>query len=71
MIDTEYTESEKQIAVYSKALSHPTSVAILNFLKSLDSCYFGELNNELTISKATLSQHLTELKNAGLIQGTI
>ncbi|MFA5431588.1 MAG: winged helix-turn-helix domain-containing protein [Candidatus Paceibacterota bacterium] len=71
MIDTKYTKEEEQIAVFSKALSHPTRVAILNFLASLDTCYFGEINNELSISKATVSQHLTELKNAGLIQGTI
>jgi predicted transcriptional regulator len=65
------TETETQIALYAKALAHPTRVAILNFLVSLDSCYFGEIHNELPISKATVSQHLTELKNAGLIQGTI
>jgi ArsR family transcriptional regulator, arsenate/arsenite/antimonite-responsive transcriptional repressor len=71
MIDTEYTVDEKQVALYAKALSHPTRVAILNFLASLDTCYFGDIHKELSISKATVSQHLTELKNAGLIQGTI
>jgi ArsR family transcriptional regulator, arsenate/arsenite/antimonite-responsive transcriptional repressor len=71
MIDSDYTEEEKQIAVFSKALSHPTRVKILNFLASLDTCYFGAIHDELSISKATVSQHLTELKNANLIQGTI
>jgi len=71
MINRKYTEEEKQIALFSKALSNPTRVAILNFLASLDTCYFGEIHKELSISKATVSQHLTELKNAGLIQGKI
>jgi ArsR family transcriptional regulator, arsenate/arsenite/antimonite-responsive transcriptional repressor len=71
MIDSDFTEEEKQIAVYAKALSNPTRVAILDFLISLDTCYFGEINKELSISKATVSQHLTELKNSGLIYGTI
>ena len=71
MVKNDIEETEKQLALYAKALAHPTRVAILNFLVSLDSCYFGEIHNELPISKATVSQHLSELKNAGLIQGTI
>lgn len=59
------------LARYAKAMGHPTRVEILRYLASLDSCYFGDIHNELPISKATVSQHLKELKDAGLIQGEI
>lgn len=71
MCTSKKIKKEKQLAKYSKALSHPTRIAILNFLASLDTCYFGDIHNELPIAKATVSQHLTELKNSGLIDGTI
>jgi ArsR family transcriptional regulator, arsenate/arsenite/antimonite-responsive transcriptional repressor len=71
MVNTGNSEEEKQIALFSKAMSHPTRVEILNFLVSLDTCYFGDIHKELSISKSTVSQHLTELKKAGLIQGEI
>jgi DNA-binding transcriptional ArsR family regulator len=54
-----------------KPMGHPTRIEILRFLSSLNSCYFGDIHNELPISKATVSQHLKELKDAGLIQGEI
>ena len=66
-----YSEDEIQIAKFSKALGHPARVSILKFLSTLDSCYFGNICDELSIAKSTVSQHLDELKNAGLIQGTI
>ncbi len=59
------------IARFAKAMGHPTRIEILRFLASLDSCYFGDIHNELPIAKATVSQHLKELKDAGLIQGEI
>ena len=70
------TESNKSIdnvilARFAKAMGHPTRIEILRFLASLDSCYFGDIHNELTLSKATVSQHLKELKDAELIQGEI
>lgn len=65
------TEQEARLAMYAKALSHPVRVKIINFLLGLNTCYFGEIHKELTLSKATVSQHLKELKNAGLIHGTI
>jgi DNA-binding transcriptional ArsR family regulator len=71
MNESETDGDTKQIALLSKALAHPTRVEILNFLASLETCYFGAIHDELSISKATVSQHLTELKNAGLITGTI
>lgn len=66
-----YTENEKQIARFAKALSNPARIAILNFLAAQDSCFFGDIHEILPIAKATVSQHLTELKNAGLIKGEI
>lgn len=59
------------IARFAKAMGHPTRIEILRFLASMDHCYFGEIHNELTISKSTVSQHLKELKDAGLIHGEI
>ena len=52
-------------------MGHPARITILQFLASMDSCYFGDIHNELPIAKATVSQHLKELKDAGLIQGEI
>ena len=66
-----YTREQKQIALFAKAMSHPTRVAILQYLASLDSCYFGDIHRELGISKATVSEHLRLLKESGLIQGEI
>ncbi|MCK9302757.1 MAG: winged helix-turn-helix domain-containing protein [Bacteroidales bacterium] len=62
---------EEQLARFAKAMGHPTRIIILKFLASLDTCYFGDIHNELSIAKATVSQHLKELKEAGLIQGEI
>lgn len=59
------------VARYAKAMGHPTRMAILNFLVSQDSCFFGDIFEVLPIAKATVSQHLKELKEAGLIQGEI
>lgn len=60
-----------QIARFAKAMGHPTRIAILQFLAHRNTCYFGEIHEELPIAKATVSQHLKELKEAGLIQGEI
>src|SRR5574344_2999256 len=61
----------EQLARFAKALGHPTRVAILRFLAAQETCYFGDIHDELPIAKATVSQHLKELKEAGLIQGEI
>lgn len=58
-------EQQEQIARFAKALGHPTRIAILNFLARQESCYFGDIHDELPIAKATVSQHLKELKDAG------
>jgi len=71
MKDKQYALEEEQIARFAKAMGHPARIAILNFLAKQKTCYFGEIHEELPISKATVSQHLKELKDAGLIQGEI
>lgn len=67
----EYTRDQEQLARFAKAMGHPARMAILDFLAKQDSCYFGDIHEELPIAKATVSQHLKELKDAGLIQGEI
>jgi ArsR family transcriptional regulator, arsenate/arsenite/antimonite-responsive transcriptional repressor len=68
-----YTETQIKLARYTKALSHPARVAVLDFLASnIDKCcYSGDMAEDLPIARSTLSEHLKELKNAGLIQGEI
>ena len=66
-----HTEQEEQLARFAKAMGHPTRIAILKFLASRNDCFFGDIHEVLPISKATVSQHLSQLKNAGLIQGEI
>jgi ArsR family transcriptional regulator, arsenate/arsenite/antimonite-responsive transcriptional repressor len=68
-----YSESQEKLARYSKALSHPARVYIMDFLikNTGKCCYSGDMAEELPIARSTLSQHLKELKNAGLIQGEI
>ena len=68
----EFTQEVQEIARFSKALSHPVRVYILQKLSKMDSCcYSGDLVEELPVGRSTLSQHLKELKYAGLIQGEI
>lgn len=68
----EFTEESVRIARIAKALSHPARVHILRKLSGMNSCcYSGDLVEELPIGRSTLSQHLKELKFAGLIQGEI
>ncbi|MGM9842245.1 MAG: ArsR/SmtB family transcription factor [Candidatus Limisoma sp.] len=66
-----YTAEQEKLARFAKAMGHPTRIAILYFLAKRTECYFGDIHDELPIAKATVSQHLAELKEAGLIQGTI
>ena len=65
------TEQEERLARFAKAMGHPTRIAILKFLASQDCCFFGDIHEVLPIAKATVSQHLSILKEAGLIQGEI
>ncbi len=66
-----YSQSTLQIAKYAKALGHPARIAILQLLIKKQACVCGDLVDELPLSQSTVSQHLKELKNAGIIQGTI
>lgn len=68
-----YTAAQEKTARYAKALGHPVRVFIMDFLvKNTDKCcYSGDMAEELPIARSTLSQHLKELKDAGLIQGEI
>lgn len=59
------------IADFAKALSHPARLEILKYLSSIDTCICGDIVDVIPLSQATVSQHLKELKNAGIIRGTI
>lgn len=71
MSNRDYTIKQEQIARFAKAMGHPARIAILQFLAKHTTCYFGDIHEELPIAKATVSQHLKELKEAGLIQGEV
>jgi DNA-binding transcriptional ArsR family regulator len=66
-----FSENQKQTARLAKALSHPVRIYVLELLSKQACCYSGDISDILPIAKSTLSQHLKELKNAGLIQGEI
>ncbi|MHC5309529.1 ArsR/SmtB family transcription factor [Myroides sp. LJL116] len=71
MLKRDLTEKQIEIARITKALSHPIRVAILEMLASQECCFHGDMSEVLPVAKSTLSQHLKELREAGLIQGTI
>jgi len=66
-----FTEEQNRLAVMLKAIAHPARIAILQQIIAANACICGDLVDELGLAQATISQHLKELKNAGLIQGTI
>jgi DNA-binding transcriptional ArsR family regulator len=67
----EFTLKDNKISQYAKALSHPARVAILQLLLKKQACICGDIVDELPLSQSTVSQHLKELKEAGLIKGEI
>ncbi len=67
----EFSVKDNRIAKYAKALAHPARVAILMLLAKRQACICGDIVEELPLSQSTVSQHLKELKAAGLIQGDI
>ena len=67
----EFGKKEQDLADLAKALSHPARIAILKVLAQKNECICGEIVNVLPLAQSTVSQHLKELKNAGLIDGTI
>lgn len=66
-----FTEKQNAIATLAKALGHPARIAIIEYLLKVDTCICGDIVNELPLAQPTVSQHLKELKNAGLIKGEI
>jgi len=66
-----FSEQQNKLATMFKALGHPARVAILQHIIKSNACICGDLVGELGLAQPTISQHLKELKNAGLIQGTI
>lgn len=66
-----FTDEQNRLAVMLKAIAHPARIAILQQIINAKACICGDLVDELGLAQPTISQHLKELKNAGLIQGTI
>ena len=67
----EFSVKDNRIARYAKALSHPARIAILKLLLQKQACICGDIVDELPLSQSTVSQHLKELKDAGIIKGEI
>lgn len=66
-----FSKKQNEIASILKALGHPARIAIIEYIMKKDSCICGDIVNELPLSQPTISQHLKELKSAGIIQGNI
>ncbi|MEM1134535.1 MAG: metalloregulator ArsR/SmtB family transcription factor [Bacteroidota bacterium] len=66
-----FTEEDNAIAQIAKALAHPARIAIIKYLLEANACINGDLVQELGLAQATISQHLRELKEIGIIHGTI
>ena len=66
-----FTQKEQDLAAFAKALAHPARIAILNVLSQRNECICGEIVEVLPLAQSTVSQHLKELKNAGLINGSV
>ena len=67
----EFSVRDNHIAEYAKALSHPARIAIIRVLIEKENCVCGDIVEEIPLSQSTVSQHLKELKNAGIIKGEI
>ena len=66
-----FTDEQNKISLFAKAFGHPARVAILQHLFKIDTCICGDLVNEIGLAQPTISQHLKELKNLGLIKGNV
>lgn len=66
-----FSDKQNEISTLTKAFGHPARVAIMDYLLKVDTCICGDIVNELPLAQPTVSQHLKELKNAGLIKGDI
>ncbi len=69
--DINYEDETLELARFAKALGHPTRIAILRHLEKQACCFTGDLVDVFPLAQSTISQHLKELKNAGLIQGEV
>ncbi|HUM47344.1 MAG TPA: metalloregulator ArsR/SmtB family transcription factor [Chitinophagales bacterium] len=67
----EFSLKENELAAFAKALSHPARIAILKTIAAHNTCICGEIVEVLPLAQSTVSQHLKELLNAGLIEGTV
>ena len=67
----EFGQKEQSLATFAKAISHPARIAILNVLAKKNECICGEIVEVLPLAQSTVSQHLKELKNAGLVEGSV
>jgi ArsR family transcriptional regulator, arsenate/arsenite/antimonite-responsive transcriptional repressor len=66
-----FTDSQNETASMLKALGHPARIAILEYLLKVDGCICNDIVNEIHLAQPTISQHLKELKNAGIIKGNV
>lgn len=66
-----FSDEQNQVAIFAKAFGHPARVAILQYLFKINTCVCGNLVDEIGLAQPTISQHLKELKNLGLIKGTV
>ena len=66
-----FTTTQNELAILAKAMGHPARIAIIEYLLKTESCICSDIVNELPLAQPTVSQHLKELKNAGLIKGNI
>ncbi len=66
-----FTDHQNQLARIAKALGHPARIAIIEHLLKVNACICSDIVNELPLAQPTISQHLKELKNAGLIKGNV
>jgi len=66
-----FSDEQNELATLFKAIAHPARIAIVEYLLKTDACICGDIVNQLPLAQPTVSQHLRELKNAGIIKGTI
>ena len=67
----QFTDSQNELSALAKAIGHPARIAIIEYLLKINSCVCGDIVDVLPLAQATVSQHLKELKNGGLIKGSI
>jgi predicted transcriptional regulator len=66
-----FSEEQNRLATFAKVFAHPARIAIIEFLFKNQSCMVNTLQDELPLSQSTISQHLKEMKNAGIIKGEV